>query len=185
MFPRPLSAGTAEITTVENPERAALVALYEATNGPNWVNNANWLTDAPLGEWYGVHTDQLGRVVGLGLEGRTGEGAELFDLAFAMPEVADGDGRTNFAFVLPVRPGWETALASIALSGPGGSAILDESTDRPMALLRDPRSGQVRGFLRDTVSTTQAAADAATPGAAQGIEVLFSRGVPSADAWRR
>ncbi|WP_420448359.1 Ig-like domain-containing protein [Candidatus Palauibacter sp.] len=39
--------GTAEIT-VENPDRAALVALYNATNGPNWVNNENWLTDAPL-----------------------------------------------------------------------------------------------------------------------------------------
>ncbi len=45
-----------------NPLRAALGALYEATDGPNWVNNGNWLTDAPLGEWYGVSTDALGRV---------------------------------------------------------------------------------------------------------------------------
>jgi hypothetical protein len=116
--------------------------------------------------------------------GRTGEGAELFDLAFAMPEVADGDGRTNFAFVLPVRPGWEAALASITLSGPGGSAILDESTDRPMALLRDRRTGQVRGFLRDQAPATQTAADGA-PGGGQGIEVLFSRGIPPANAWPR
>ncbi len=42
---------TVEVT--ENPGRAALVALYEATDGPNWVNNENWLTDAPLGEWFG------------------------------------------------------------------------------------------------------------------------------------
>ena len=119
------------------------------------------------------------------IAGRTGEGAELFDLAVAMPEVADGDGRTSFAFVLPVRPGWETALANITLSGPGGSAILDESTDRPMALLRDPRTGQMRGFLRDTAPRAQAAPDAAAPGAGQEIEVLFSRGIPSADAWRR
>ncbi len=41
---------------------AALVALYESTDGPNWVNNENWLTDAPLGEWYGVDTDRDGRV---------------------------------------------------------------------------------------------------------------------------
>ena len=47
--------GTSEIT-VENPDRAALVALYEATDGPNWVSNEGWLTDAPLGEWYGVDT---------------------------------------------------------------------------------------------------------------------------------
>ena len=55
------ASGVSEIT-VENPDRAALVALYEATDGPNWVNSENWLTDAPLGEWYGVGTDADGRV---------------------------------------------------------------------------------------------------------------------------
>ena len=28
---------------------AALTALYEATNGANWTNRTNWLTDQPLG----------------------------------------------------------------------------------------------------------------------------------------
>ena len=31
--------------------------------------------------------------------------------------------------------------------GPGGSATLDENTDRPMAILREPDTGQVRGFV--------------------------------------
>ena len=48
-------------------DRAALVALYEATNGPNWVNSDGWLTDAPVGEWHGVNVDAGGRVVVLGL----------------------------------------------------------------------------------------------------------------------
>ncbi len=61
--------GTAEITVGPNPDRAALVALYEATDGPNWVNSENWLTDAPLAEWYGVDTDTSGRVVRLDLAG--------------------------------------------------------------------------------------------------------------------
>ncbi|MCY4398742.1 MAG: Ig-like domain-containing protein [Gemmatimonadetes bacterium] len=61
---------TAEITTVENPDLAALVALYEATDGPNWINNANWLTDAPLAAWYGVDTDVSGRVIRLDLSRR-------------------------------------------------------------------------------------------------------------------
>ena len=52
---------------IGNPDRAALVALYGATNGPNWTSNENWLTDAPLGEWYGVDTDASGRVVKLEL----------------------------------------------------------------------------------------------------------------------
>ena len=52
--------------------------------------------------------------------GRTTSGDELFSLTFTMPETADGDGRSSFAFVLPVRPGWEANLSSITLSGPGG-----------------------------------------------------------------
>ena len=63
------ASGTSEITVV-NLDRAALVALYNATDGPNWVDNTNWLTDAPLGEWYGVSTDAVGRVVRLYLRGR-------------------------------------------------------------------------------------------------------------------
>ena len=38
-------------------DRAALVALYNATGGPNWAHNTGWLTNAPLGQWYGVTTD--------------------------------------------------------------------------------------------------------------------------------
>ena len=60
--------GTSEIIAVENPDRAALVALYNATDGPNWSDNENWLTDTPLGEWYGVGTDG-GRVTLLDLPG--------------------------------------------------------------------------------------------------------------------
>ena len=58
--------GTAKIIVMDL-DRAALVAFYEATDGPNWVNNENWLTDAPLGEWFGVDTDASGRVVRLAM----------------------------------------------------------------------------------------------------------------------
>ena len=60
--------GTAEIT-VANPDRAVLVALYRANNGANWLRNDNWLTDAPLGDWYGVDVDGRGRVVVLDVGG--------------------------------------------------------------------------------------------------------------------
>ena len=61
--------------TADNPDQAALEAFYEATGGPDWENNENWLTDAPLGEWHGVATDTSGRVVEMrltsnGLSGR-------------------------------------------------------------------------------------------------------------------
>ena len=54
-------------TAVENSDRAALVALYEATDGPSWSNNDGWLGAAPLGDWYGVETDGFGRVTWLNL----------------------------------------------------------------------------------------------------------------------
>ena len=51
----------------DSMDREALVALYNATDGANWTNNANWLSDAPIGEWYGVTVDSNGRVIGLNL----------------------------------------------------------------------------------------------------------------------
>lgn len=48
-------------------EREALIAFYKATDGPNWNRNDNWLTNAPLDEWYGVGLDRAGRVRTLSL----------------------------------------------------------------------------------------------------------------------
>ncbi|MXY83791.1 MAG: hypothetical protein F4Y91_17470, partial [Gemmatimonadetes bacterium] len=47
-------------------DRAVLIALYEATGGDNWKNNTNWLiSTSPLDQWYGVTTDDGGRVASL------------------------------------------------------------------------------------------------------------------------
>ena len=48
-------------------DREALVALYNATDGANWRENTNWLSSAPLDDWYGVKTDSDGRVVEVSL----------------------------------------------------------------------------------------------------------------------
>ena len=53
--------------TPTNLDRAALVALYNATGGPNWSRNDNWLSDAPIDEWFGVDTGSSGRVTVLDL----------------------------------------------------------------------------------------------------------------------
>ena len=50
-------------------ELVALISLYNATDGPNWKHNSNWLSETPVGEWYGVSIDGSGRVVGLELYG--------------------------------------------------------------------------------------------------------------------
>ena len=48
-------------------DRAALEALYDATNGANWNASDNWKTDEPLEQWHGVATDGDGRVMRLTL----------------------------------------------------------------------------------------------------------------------
>ena len=116
--------------------------------------------------------------------GRTTGGEELFSLSFTMPEVADGDGSSSFAFVLPVQPGWEGNLASITLDGPGGLFTLDGDSDLTMAILRNPQTRQVRGILRNLPQADRAAA-LAPPAGLDSLDVLFSRGIPDAAAWSR
>ena len=93
------------------------------------------------------------------ITGRAADGRRLFDLSFAMPEVAHSDGAGGFAFTLPTRSAWADALASITLSGPTGEAILDGTSNNPMAILRDLQTGDVRAFLSDL--TAEEAAQAA------------------------
>lgn len=35
-------------------EKEILIEFYNATDGDNWYNNANWLSDEPLDTWYGI-----------------------------------------------------------------------------------------------------------------------------------
>ena len=69
--PEPTVTPTRELipapdATSAETDRDALIALFNATDGPNWTNNDNWLSDEPIGQWYGVETDS-GRVVGVAL----------------------------------------------------------------------------------------------------------------------
>ena len=61
--PGGLSAVQAFTVTVRLTERQVLEILYDELDGANWTDNTNWLTDAPLEQWYGVSTaDSDGRV---------------------------------------------------------------------------------------------------------------------------
>lgn len=46
-------------------DRESLVALYDATNGPNW--EVKWNLDAPMNSWYGIRMDEEGCVTHLDL----------------------------------------------------------------------------------------------------------------------
>ena len=56
-------------------DRAALVALYNATEGGSWTTRTNWLSGRPLDEWHGVTTDSGGRVTALNLSSNSLYGA--------------------------------------------------------------------------------------------------------------
>ena len=95
------AAPTAAADPDDGNDREALVALYNATNGPNWNNNTNWLSDRPLGEWHGVSTDASGRVTRILLEFNQLSGAlpsevgiltSLTDLDLAYNDIRDISG---------------------------------------------------------------------------------------------
>ena len=118
------------------------------------------------------------------ITGRTADGEELFSLRLGMAEVDRGDGGSSFVLAIPVEAGWGDQLASITLSGPGGSATLDVDTDRPVVIVRDPRSGQVRGILRGSLAVALADPDGGGGRLPlKGLEMLTSRGIPDPGAW--
>ena len=63
------NCSTAHRVTVvaSSTDRATLVALYNATGGPNWRTKTNWLSNQPISTWHGVTTDADGRVTELRL----------------------------------------------------------------------------------------------------------------------
>ena len=77
--PTPTATPTPTPTTMvsSSTDRSALVALYNATDGANWRNNTNWLSNEPIGEWYGVTTNEDGRVTRLNLWGWSSRGTGL------------------------------------------------------------------------------------------------------------
>lgn len=50
----------------EAQDRPVLMAVFRVCGGAAWKNSEGWGTDEPLGQWYGVKTEN-GRVVSLEL----------------------------------------------------------------------------------------------------------------------
>ena len=85
-------------------DRAALVALYNATDGSNWTNNTNWLNSGPLSEWIGVSAFSDDRVFYLDLD---------FNLGASGP-IGSGSGN-NLRGSIPPELGQLTELTNLNL----------------------------------------------------------------------
>ena len=100
-------------------DREALVALYNATNGENWFRSDNWLSDAPPGEWYGVVTNDDGRVIALVLSTNNLSGeisAELGSLSHLKELVLDAN---NLSGEIPAELSSLSNLQSLSLHSNG------------------------------------------------------------------
>ena len=64
--PRPAQFDCGNVTEIPQTECEALVALYESTDGDNWIDNTGWLQTTTPCSWYGV-TCEDGNVTRLNL----------------------------------------------------------------------------------------------------------------------
>ena len=119
-------SATALPTPSLTSDRDILIALYHATDGRNWVNSDNWLTDALLGDWYGVTTDASGSVVELSLSG-TWDGESNRWLSHGLSGVIPADlgglanlrnldlGQNDLSGPIPAELGGMASLGSLYL----------------------------------------------------------------------
>lgn len=102
------------------------------------------------------------------LEGFGEDGVVLFNFNF-MPTPVE-DGGAHFNFLVPYDPDRDGALERVVLSGPEGEFTLGASGTRPMAIIINRDSGQVRAMLRDWRGAAAVANE--------NTEILVSDGLP-------
>ena len=114
------------------------------------------------------------------LEGYGAGGSLAFSLDFAMDELSHGGG--NFLFAIPFEAEWHDSLRHIVLTGPEGTAALNEDGREPVALVLDRETGGLRSVLRGqdaAAAATATAADRAGPGrTVPDTRTLVSFGLP-------
>src|SRR5947208_1651892 len=57
---------TVSCQAINTSDSLALVDFYNSTNGANWSNHSNWLSQQPVSSWYGI-TVNSGRVSSINL----------------------------------------------------------------------------------------------------------------------
>ena len=115
-IPTPVPSPTPQPIHTPETDRAALVALYDATGGTNWTNSSNWTSDSHLSQWHGVSTDAAGRVTTLILEGNGLRGSLPQELGNLTQLQQLGLGFNGLTGTLPPELGNLSNLHTVTLS---------------------------------------------------------------------
>jgi len=99
-----------------HPDSLALIALYDATDGSNWTNNANWLS-GPIGTWHGVTVDAEGRVSQLQLNENGLNGTLPAEIEQLAQLTSLGLGDNNLTGTIPAEIGQLANLTALDLNG--------------------------------------------------------------------
>ncbi len=138
-------------------QRAALVALYNSTDGANWTRNTNWNTTDPVADWYGVTTDGDGNVTWLYLSRNSLSGSiptQIGDLASLTSLNLD---RNSLSGSIPAEIGDLASLTSLnldrnSLSGSIPAEIGDLASLTSLDLASNGLSGSIPSSLGNLTS---------------------------------
>ena len=142
-------ADSINVTINVTADRAALVALYNATGGANWTNNTNWLSNEALSEWHRVETDEDGRVTALRLVANELSGGIPAELWGNLTNLQVLSLSTNtLSGEIPAELGSLTNLQILSLSANGLSGEIPEELAnlanlRRLDLLQNGLSGEI------------------------------------------
>ena len=101
--------------TPDHLDRAVLVKLHNSTNGGEWDNNGNWLTDMPLPRWHGVDVNALGKVIGLDLRQNNLNGELIPEIGHLTDLTSLNLGGNHLTGSIPSELAQLTALTSLDL----------------------------------------------------------------------
>ncbi len=112
-----LTIETAPKTVSENQIATLLADFYNATDGANWTNNTNWLSNQPYNTWYGITTNTNGDIISVALANNNLTGTIVLNIN-ALSELESLNlSNNNLTGIIPSSLGNFTYLRNIYLSG--------------------------------------------------------------------
>ncbi|WP_310757232.1 Ig-like domain-containing protein [Candidatus Palauibacter soopunensis] len=136
----------------DDVQRLLLREFFDSTGGESWINGEGWNSDADVGHWYGLASeDGLVRSISLAGNGLTGQ---IPSSVVTIPKLRDLDLRDNgLVGQIPAGIGYSNALTDLRLGGNAGleGAFPFSITDLELEVLEYGGTGlcmpPTRGFL--------------------------------------